>query len=97
MCQQFNAQQAGMIVPNEILRAGRAAAGMTQSELSELSGVGKRTILRIERNERVAVRTLQKVQAALETKGVEFIASADGKGPGLRIPLSLLSRDDLRF
>jgi DNA-binding XRE family transcriptional regulator len=97
ICQQFNAQQAGMIVPNEILRAGRAAVGITQSELSEISGVGKRTILRIERNERVAVRTLQKVQAALETKGVEFTPSADGKGPGLRLPLSLLSRDDLRF
>lgn len=46
-----------MIVPNEMLRAGRAAAGITQSELSELSGVGKCMILRIERNERVAVST----------------------------------------
>jgi len=86
-----------MIVPNEILRAARAALDISQSMLAELSGVGKRTILRIERNERVAVRTLQRVQAALEARGVEFIPSGDGKGPGLRIPLSLLSRDDLRF
>ncbi|MHA6646241.1 helix-turn-helix domain-containing protein [Mesorhizobium sp. A623] len=80
-----------MIVPNEILRAGRAAIGLTQSELSKISGVGKRTILRIEKNERVAVRTLQSVQAALEEKGVEFTPSEDGKGPGLRVPLSLIS------
>jgi len=86
-----------MIVPNEILRAARAALDMSQSRLAELSGVGKRTILRIERNERVAVRTLQRVQAALEAQGVEFTSSGDGKGPGLRIPLSSLSRDDLRF
>jgi transcriptional regulator with XRE-family HTH domain len=86
-----------MIVPNEILRAARAALDISQSTLAELSGVGKRTILRIERNERVAVRTLQRVQAALEARGVEFTPSGDGKGPGLRIPLSHLSRDDLRF
>jgi transcriptional regulator with XRE-family HTH domain len=86
-----------MIVPNEILRAARAALDISQSKLAELSGVGKRTILRIERNERVAVRTLQRVQATLEAQGIEFTPSSDGKGPGLRIPLSLLSRDDLRF
>lgn len=86
-----------MIVPNEILRAARAALDIKQSRLAELSGVGERTILRIERNERVAVRTLQRVQAALEAQGVEFTPSGEGKGPGLRIPLSFLSRDDLRF
>ncbi|RWC29958.1 XRE family transcriptional regulator [Mesorhizobium sp. M8A.F.Ca.ET.207.01.1.1] len=86
-----------MIVPNEILRAARAALGMTQAELARESGVGKRTILRIEQDERVAVRTLKRVQVALEARGVEFVSSEPGHGPGLRLPLSAIKRDDLRF
>ncbi|WP_366940969.1 helix-turn-helix transcriptional regulator [Mesorhizobium sp.] len=86
-----------MIVPNEILRAARSALGISQAELAKLSGVGERTILRVEQNERVAVRTLHRIQAALEDRGLEFIASEPGHGPGLRIPLALIKRDDLRF
>lgn len=86
-----------MIVPNEILRAARAALRLSQDDLAHLSGVGKRTILRIEQDERVAVRTLMRVQAALEKEGIEFISSEPGHGPGLRIPLSMIKRDDLRF
>ncbi|TPL02550.1 helix-turn-helix domain-containing protein [Mesorhizobium sp. B2-4-14] len=86
-----------MIVPNEILYAARAALGISRPDLAKLSGVGERTILRLESNERVTVRTLQRVQAALEARGAEFMASEGNKGPGMRIPLSLLSRDDLRF
>ncbi|MER9371168.1 helix-turn-helix transcriptional regulator [Mesorhizobium sp. M0491] len=70
---------------------------MTRAELAHESGVGKRTILRIEQDERVAVRTLQRIQAALEARGVEFMASEPGHGPGLRLPLSVIKRDDLRF
>ncbi|WP_144223716.1 helix-turn-helix domain-containing protein [Mesorhizobium amorphae] len=86
-----------MIVPNEILRGARYALGVSQAELAQLSGLGKRTILRIERDERVSVRTLQRVQAALEAKGIEFVASEPGHGPGFRIPLALIKREDLRF
>lgn len=86
-----------MIVPNEILRAARAALGLSQEDIAERSGLGKRTILRIERDERVSVRTLQLVQQALEKEGVEFVASGDGHGPGLRLPLTLIKRQDLRF
>lgn len=86
-----------MIVPNEILHAARVALGISRPELAKITGLGERTILRLESNERVTVRTLQLVQVALEGRGAEFMASAGDKGPGMRIPLSLLSRDDLRF
>ncbi|WP_311031508.1 helix-turn-helix domain-containing protein [Mesorhizobium koreense] len=93
----MQSKEAAVIVPNEILRAARSALGMSQAELAELSGVGERTILRVERNERVAIRTLQRLRAALEGQGVEFLASESGHGPGLRIPLEQIKRDDLRF
>lgn len=86
-----------MIVPNEILRAARAALRLSQEDLARLSGVGKRTILRIEQDERVAVSTLKRVQAALEKQGLEFLPSEPDRGPGLRLPLALIKRDDLRF
>lgn len=86
-----------MIVPNEILRAARSALGMSQAELAKISGVAVRTIMRVERDERVSVRTLQRLQAALEGRGLEFLANEPGHGPGLRIPLALIKRDDLRF
>ena len=86
-----------MIVPNEVLRAARAALRLSQEDLARLSGVGKRTILRIEQDERVAVNTLKRVQAALERQGLEFLPSEPDHGPGLRIPFSLIKRDDLRF
>lgn len=44
-----------MIVPNDILRGARYALGVSQSELAQLPGLGKRTILRIERDERVTM------------------------------------------
>lgn len=86
-----------MIVPNEILHAARVALGISRPDLANLSGLGERTILRLESNQRVTVRTLQRVQAALEGRGAKFLPSEGDTGPGLRIPLSLLSRDDLRF
>ncbi|RVA45251.1 XRE family transcriptional regulator, partial [Mesorhizobium sp. M7A.F.Ca.US.001.01.1.1] len=57
-----------MIVPNEILYAARAALGISRPDLAKLTGLGERTILRLESNERVTVRTLQRVQAALEAR-----------------------------
>jgi len=71
-----------MIVPNEILRGARYALGISQSELAELSGLGKRTIPRIERDERITVRKLQRVQAALEAKGAELLQANLGTGQG---------------
>jgi transcriptional regulator with XRE-family HTH domain len=93
----LQSKEAAVIVPNEILRAARSALNMSQAELAKLSGVGVRTILRVERNERVAIRTLQRLRAALEAKGVEFLSSEPGHGPGLRIPLAQIKREDLRF
>lgn len=90
-------RETELIVPNEILRAARSALGMSQADLAKLSGVAVRTIMRVERDERVAVRTLQRLQVALESRGLEFVPSEAGHGPGLRIPLSLIKRDDLRF
>ena len=62
-------------------------AGLTQAELAERSGVSMPTIKRLEAGAgRLGVRldTAQKLRAALEAAGVEFIAE-NGGGPGVRL------------
>ncbi len=51
------------------------------------SGLVRRTIVNIERSSGVPsanAQTLQKIQAALEAAGIEFIGTPDD-GPGIRI------------
>lgn len=63
-------------------RAGRALMGMTQSQLAELAGIGRVSVLRYERGARVLrVNDLRVLRAVLETEGVEMI---DGERPGVR-------------
>ena len=62
--------------------------GLTQGELAEQSGVSLPTIKRLELGQGllpVRLATLLKLQRALETAGVEFIAAGNGGGPGLRL------------
>lgn len=69
------------------LRGARAMLGWTQRTLAEKSGVSLPTIKRLETEEgELAVRfdTLRKLQAALESAGVEFI-DENGGGPGVRL------------
>lgn len=74
-----------MIVSSQI-RAARAALGWTAAKLAEQSGIGLRTIMRIEADEgipKTTTGTLTKVQSALESASIEFIGTPDD-GPGIR-------------
>lgn len=87
-----------MDVPNELLRAARVALGIGQRELAKLTGIGQRTILRIERNdETVTLETRRRLQHAYEEAGVTFIPDDGVSGPGLRVRRDLLKQGNLRF
>jgi transcriptional regulator with XRE-family HTH domain len=69
------------------IRAARALLGIGQQELSILAQVGINTVKRVEQYTDFAgsVRTLWKIQTALEAAGIEFIPAEGGKGPGVRL------------
>ncbi len=87
-----------MDVPSELLRAARVALDIGQRELAALSGVGQRTILRIEQNDpTVSLETRRRLQDAFEKQGVVFIPDDGVSGPGLRIQRDLIQKRNLRF
>ena len=58
---------------------------MTQAELAAKSGVGLRTILHFEKNQRQPIpANLDAIQRALEAAGVELVAPGEG-GLGVRL------------
>ena len=69
------------------IRAARALLGIGQRELSRLAEVGINTVKRVEQSAEMtgSVRTLWKIQTALEPAGVEFIPGDESKGPGVRL------------
>jgi transcriptional regulator with XRE-family HTH domain len=69
------------------IKAARAMLGMDQRELSNIAEVAISTVKRIELAEELtgSVRTLWKIQTALERAGVEFIPPDERKGPGVRL------------
>lgn len=62
----------------------RAALEIDIRGLAELADVSKGTIERLEKGEALKPTTIEKVQAALEKAGVEFIAE-NGGGAGVRL------------
>ena len=69
------------------IRAARGALGWSARDLAEQSGVGLRTIMRIEATNGVPlgrVTTLLDLKAALEAAGIEFVGNADDR-PGIRL------------
>jgi len=74
-----------MKVPYQLLRAARVALDIEHKDLAKEAGVSKRTLVRIERPERVSADSIVRVQAALERLGIEFLLPEDGRGPGIRI------------
>ena len=69
------------------IKAGRALLGWSQSDLASASGVSEPTIARLESVDgelggREA--TVQKIRAALEKGGIQFIEE-NGGGPGVRL------------
>jgi transcriptional regulator with XRE-family HTH domain len=69
------------------IRAARALLGIGQQELSTLAEVGINTVKRVEQSAEMvgSVRTLWKIQTALEQAGIEFIPGDETKGPGVRL------------
>lgn len=85
-----------MDVPSELLRAARVALGLEQRALAKASGIGWRTIQRLELNDETAsLKSRRRLQIAFEQAGVAFIPD---NGPGLRVRRDLLDAGSfLRF
>ncbi len=69
------------------IRSARAALGWSAKFLAERSGVGLRTLLRIESSDGVPSShssTLIELEKALEAAGIEFIGTPED-GPGIRL------------
>jgi transcriptional regulator with XRE-family HTH domain len=67
------------------LRLARTALSLTVREAAELAQVSHETIVGIEAaRPSIKEKTIEKVRAALEKAGIEFI-DEDGGGPGVRL------------
>ena len=76
-----------MIFPLQI-SAARVLLGMSQVELAKRASVGIGTIKRIEaERDQLAgtMRTIAKIQRALEGAGIVFIEQIGAQGPGVRL------------
>lgn len=68
--------------PSKILIAARLLLGRTQAEVAKESGIGARTIFKMEHAAGDAV-TVEKLVRHYEENGIEFSFPAGGKGWGL--------------
>jgi len=74
------------LITSAQIRAARAMLDWSREELSKKSGVGISALMRFEAAEGVPsgkIQTLQLVQGAFETAGIEFIGSPES-GAGVR-------------
>lgn len=77
-----------MTITGAQVRMARVAVGWNATELAAASGVGEATIRRFETGRGdIFPHTLDRIQRALEKKGVIFLASGENKdgGPGVRL------------
>jgi len=75
------------MIISEQIRAARQLLRITANDLAQLSGVGVATIRRYELMSGVPsgnARSVEAIQQALESAGVEFIGTPDDR-PGVRI------------
>jgi transcriptional regulator with XRE-family HTH domain len=73
-----------MIAPVQV-RMARAALDWSVRELGEKAGVATNTVSRFENGFGAMVDTLIRIQSALESAGVIFIAADEAGGPGVRL------------
>ncbi len=73
-----------MLIANQQSKMARAALDWGVKDLSLAAGIGINTVTRFESGRNVTIDTIQKIQVALETAGIEFIP-ANGGGPGVRL------------
>ncbi len=76
------------------IKAARVLLKMSQSELARVSGVSIPTLQNIENNDdklqSASVSTISKIQEALESRGIRFLAAKEKdsmNGVGVRISL----------
>jgi transcriptional regulator with XRE-family HTH domain len=75
------------MIISEQIRAARQLVKITAEDLAKLSGVGVATIRRFELMSGVPsgnARSIEAIQKALESAGIEFIGSPDDR-PGVRL------------
>ncbi|MGJ0454179.1 MAG: helix-turn-helix domain-containing protein [Methylocystis sp.] len=84
MSQKVSEMQSGSLSVAQ-LRGARGLLGWSQSQLAEAAGLSLPTIKRTElETVKVSVDARERLRAALEKAGVEFIAE-NGGGPGVRL------------
>jgi transcriptional regulator with XRE-family HTH domain len=66
------------------IKMARAAVGWGVRDLAEKAGVTANTVTRIENGADAKQSTMDKLQQALESAGIEFI-DENGGGPGVRL------------
>jgi transcriptional regulator with XRE-family HTH domain len=66
------------------VKMARAAVGWGVRELAEKAGVTANTVTRIENGADAKQSTMDRLQQALESVGIEFI-DENGGGPGVRL------------
>jgi len=66
------------------LKMARAAVGWGVRDLAKKAGVTANTVTRIENGADAKQSTMDRLQQALETAGIEFI-DENGGGPGARL------------
>ncbi|WP_244544590.1 helix-turn-helix domain-containing protein [Cohaesibacter marisflavi] len=71
-------------ITSEQCKMARAGLGLGVRELAELAKVSTNTVTRFERGEELKPRTIDALQSALESAGVEFIPE-NGGGAGVRM------------
>jgi transcriptional regulator with XRE-family HTH domain len=81
-------QADSLMILIEQLKAARSLLGWSQTELAKQAGLSLPTVKRVERESgdgpNVSDEARNKLRAALEKAGIEFIAE-NGGGPGVRL------------
>lgn len=73
------------IYQKKLIRAARVLANLSQADLAQKAGIGRHTIMRLENAEPgIGIEILEKVSAALEQAGIEFLPPTEKSGPGIR-------------
>jgi len=78
------------MVTGRQIRAARGLLGISAKDLAVLAGIGWATLQRVESFDGTSTNrsgTLERVKAALEAQGIEFIGDPD-TSPGVRLRLS---------
>jgi transcriptional regulator with XRE-family HTH domain len=81
-----------MQAPYDFLRAARSLLDISAKDLADKAGVSTRSIVRIEAGEPVGLETSMRVQVALESWGVEFLAETESGGPGMRVRTGVVKK-----